>query len=345
MSLKTPQWINPNRIDSVGLDVSKDKITICLMSKETNSFYEIKNNSQDINEFCKYLSDNKLKKSIPIIIESTWDYHLLCSIKLSKLWYSIKEINPIITKHYVSHNIRWTKTDKTDSETLAKIWVIEWSKLRTFTRPEEYIQLKKKLKLIASLETQIQSINASINWYKKTFKTLWFKQDKSILELEKIVKKMNLKIKEIEKEIEDYKFNENESKQIESIDSIVWISTYIAKVCFVEFANIKFNSKGSMLAFIWLDPKLKQSWNKNTCIRISKRWSSYIRKKLFQAWFCAIQHSNFFKSIYNKAIQKWKHHFVWVIAVIKKMIYIMRSLLKNGTMFNENFDKNLNYNN
>ncbi|MDR0282702.1 MAG: IS110 family transposase [Candidatus Peribacteria bacterium] len=82
----------------------------------------------------------------------------------------VKEINPIITKQYVRNSIRGTKTDKTDAMILAKIGVIEGRYFRTFNRSEEEILLKKKISLIANLETALQSMKAGVRAYHEGLK-------------------------------------------------------------------------------------------------------------------------------------------------------------------------------
>jgi hypothetical protein len=85
---------------------------------------------------------------------------------------NVKEINPIITRQYIRNSIRGTKTDKTDAEILAKIGVIEGEKFKTFGRSEEEILLKKKIALIANLETTLQSMKAGVKAYHEGLKKL-----------------------------------------------------------------------------------------------------------------------------------------------------------------------------
>ncbi len=300
---------------SIWLDVSMKKIDVCVWGKEEEVFLQVKNEEKDLIRFSEELRKGWLEDSIPIVIESTGDLHLLASLVLSKYGFTVKEINPILTKHYISHTIRWTKTDKTDAKTLAKIWMIEGNQLPTFNRTEEVIGVSKKVSLIASLETQIQWLKASIKGYKKTANNLGLEIWENIKDLEKIVKNLESKAKDLQEEIENHKFISPEAEEvIERLDSIIWITKYTATVCYISFAHKSFKSKESMFAFIGYDPKLKQSWDKNIGIRISKRWNPYVRKRLFQSAFCSIQHCKLFKNIYQSMIARWKHHFMAVIS-------------------------------
>ncbi len=82
--------INPKEVLSVWLDVSSKKIDVCFWIESWDIYLQVKNNSEDL-------------------------------IVLTDCWFTVKEINPIITKHYINHNLIGTKTDKTDSKALAKI--------------------------------------------------------------------------------------------------------------------------------------------------------------------------------------------------------------------------------
>ncbi len=56
-------------------------------------------------------------------------------------------------------------------------------------RPKKFIELWKKISLFSSLETQIQSIKASINGYKKTSKNLSMNVWETVKDLEVLVNK------------------------------------------------------------------------------------------------------------------------------------------------------------
>ncbi len=324
---------------SVGLDVSSEKIDICLWIDNKNVFSQMKNNTTGIGEFVDQLANLKVSKKISFVIESTGDLHVLCALILTESWFTVKEINPILTKQYINHSIRGTKTDKTDAEILAKMWIVEWDNLQTFNRPKEFIELRKKLSLIASLETQLQSIKASVKNHQKSLKKIWITVSETFWDLQKIVENFELQIKKMQKEIEDYDFQDPNAKNaILIIDSIPGITKYTATVCFASFAHKNFVSKDAMFAFTWFDPKLKQSGQKNIWIRISKRWNNYTRKKLFQSAFCSLMHCELFASIYDWFKARGKHHFISVLWVVKKMIHLIRSMLKN----NQNFDINHN---
>ncbi|MDR0282701.1 MAG: IS110 family transposase [Candidatus Peribacteria bacterium] len=70
-------------VQSVGLDVCKASIRVCVLTRGQNLDYEIKNNLQDIQQFCKECCVPQME-NIPLIVESTGDYHLLLTLELKK---------------------------------------------------------------------------------------------------------------------------------------------------------------------------------------------------------------------------------------------------------------------
>ena len=192
-------------IQSIGIDVSKTKLDICFIDVNLQKYiYKIKNTQKSLKEFVKKLNKNSVSKEIPIIIESTWDYHTLASIIISNWWFDLKEINPILTKQFTKATIRWTKTDKIDAYNLAKIWIINKHELRSFDRPLEMIELSKRINLIHTFEKNITSLKASIKNFYEVAINLWFKETsaikeikKTIFELEKKTQKINYGIRNI----------------------------------------------------------------------------------------------------------------------------------------------------
>lgn len=338
MSILSLNKINLKSILSIWLDVSKSKIDVCcLISDNKDINFQIQNTKQWIIDFINILKDNNFDLKIPLIIESTWDYNTLACLLLSENLFNVKEINPIITKNYVKHTIRWTKTDKTDAKALANIWLQEKDNLFTFNKSRNFISISKKISLIANLEKQIQSLKMTIKNFNNVISNLELDKSKAVESIEITIIELGENIKVLKFEIEETKLWDSDKNKVDIINSITWVSKYMAIAFYISFAYKDFASKKAMYAFLWFDPKLKDSWNFSGKACISKRWNAYIRKKLFQSALCAKLHCKIFKDIYDKQKERWKHHFTCLINVSKKIVHIIFSLLKNNTLFNPNF--------
>jgi len=322
---------------SVGLDVCKSKIDICFLSSDTEKTIQISNTKKGISNFIEFLKENNFSTTVPLIIESTGDYDTLACILFSEAGLNIKEINPIITKKYVKHTIRWTKTDKTDARALANIWVMSGNELFTYNKSKKFIEVNKKIALVSNLEKQIQSLKMTIKSFNEVTSNLEIWVSVAIQNIEVTIQEFQENIKELQCEIENESLGEIDDKKIQLINSITGVSPYMAHVFYVIFAHKDFESKKSMYAFVWYDPRLRDSGTFIGKARISKRWNTYVRKKLFQAAFGAVRHCKLFQEIYERGKRQGKHHFVCIIAVIKKIVHIIYSLLKTNSMFNPSF--------
>ncbi len=72
MSKRIIQFLQKNAILSVGLDVAKNKIDICLLGNNQQcEYFQIKNIRSDIQKCIAFFEENNIPKNIPYIIEST----------------------------------------------------------------------------------------------------------------------------------------------------------------------------------------------------------------------------------------------------------------------------------
>lgn len=304
------KWVNPQDITVLGLDVAKAKIDICFLSSNQTLSYQIQNHSQAISQFSRELKQYWVNPNIPFVLESRGSYHLLLATTLKNDGWDVKEINPIITHQYIKHTVRGTKTDTTDAQLLAKIGIIEGKNLKSFDRDLNTIKLRMLISFLAHLETLIQQSKASLSSVEKWLASLGLQATQELKLMREAIMNLEKRARGLEKEIVAVPLNKEAEEKIICLDSITGISPLTAKVAYALFAHNTFNSKRAMLAYVGLDPKLKQSGTKHWALRISKRGNPYMRKRLFQASFCSLQHSPYFKSIYEKHIQKGKHHFI-----------------------------------
>lgn len=129
----------------VGIDISKGKSTICVMSNVGEVIevpFEI---AHDINGL-NYL-DEKLKKipkeDLKIVMEETGTYHLPVLGYLLDKEYQVVTENALKIKKYLDRGLRKAKTDKKDALKLAEYCCDNWYKLKATQETEElYVNLK-----------------------------------------------------------------------------------------------------------------------------------------------------------------------------------------------------------
>ena len=129
---------------SVGIDVSKEKSTVCAMRPLGEILvmpFEISHTDSDLSEVVRMIT--RLDSDVKIVMEATGIYHLPVATFLREKGLFISVINPYEMKLYRAQDLRKVKTDKRDSMTIANYGIDKWFGLREFTPQEDvYAELR-----------------------------------------------------------------------------------------------------------------------------------------------------------------------------------------------------------
>ncbi len=129
----------------VGIDVSKGKSTVAILSIEGEVIEMPFNINHDVEDLEKL--DTKLQKfskeDLKIVLEQTGIYHLPILTYLLDKGYCVIAENALKIKKYLDRSLRKAKTDKKDSLKLAEYACDNWYKLKAnFIEEEKYKELK-----------------------------------------------------------------------------------------------------------------------------------------------------------------------------------------------------------
>ncbi|WP_347473452.1 IS110 family transposase [Clostridium sp. CT7] len=123
---------------SVGIDVSKNKSTVCirkLYGEILEKPFEVKHTLEELKKLAdKIISFDEESK---VILEATGHYHIPVVSYLQErgIWVSV--VNPMLMKKYASISIRKGKTDKLDSKTISKFGLDNWHELSNYKIEED----------------------------------------------------------------------------------------------------------------------------------------------------------------------------------------------------------------
>ena len=150
----------------VGVDVSKGKSTIAIMSVEGEIIEEPFEISHDIDGFT--ILEEKLKKlpkeELKIVMEETGAYHLPILGYLLDKEYFVTAKNALEIKKYLDRGLRKAKTDKKDAYKLAEYTCDNWYKLIKVRENDEIYDNLKFLsrQYLSTIAVQIkQKVNFS----------------------------------------------------------------------------------------------------------------------------------------------------------------------------------------
>lgn len=115
----------------VGVDVSKGKITVAIMSVEGEIIEEPFDISHDIDgfEFLEEKMKKIAKEDLKIVMEETGTYHLPILGYLLDKGYFVTAKNALEIKKYLDRGLRKAKTDRKDAYKLAEYTCDNWYKL------------------------------------------------------------------------------------------------------------------------------------------------------------------------------------------------------------------------
>ena len=150
----------------VGIDISKGKSTIAIMSIEGEIIeepFEIKHNNEGL-ELLEKKIKNINKEDLKIVMEDTGTYHLPVLGYLLDKGYFVVTKNALEIKKYLDRGLRKAKTDKKDAYKLAEYACENWYKLKKVKGNEEIYNNLKFLsrQYLATVSIQMkQKINFS----------------------------------------------------------------------------------------------------------------------------------------------------------------------------------------
>ena len=129
---------------SIGIDVSKEKSTVCAMRPFGEIVvmpFEINHTDSGLSELMRMIK--RLDTDSKVVMEATGIYHLPVASFLRENGLFVSVINPYEMKLYRAQDLRKVKTDKRDSMTIANYGIDKWFDLREFTPQEDvYAELR-----------------------------------------------------------------------------------------------------------------------------------------------------------------------------------------------------------
>jgi len=151
---------------SVGIDVSKEKSTICILKpygEILSSPFEILHTEKELSELVTMLK--RFDEEVRVVMEATGAYHLpvLSYLKEKELYVSV--INPFIMKEYRCRGLRRGKTDRLDAKSIANYGIDNWYHLDNYEFTESTYQ---ELKLLGRqyahyMKMRIESVHVLTN--------------------------------------------------------------------------------------------------------------------------------------------------------------------------------------
>lgn len=301
---------------SVGIDVSKAKVDVAwLRTDQSVTVQTFPNTPEGMTELILSLKQNGTAETVPCVLESTGDYHLLGAVMLNQAGYHVNLINPLITKQYQQSSIRQAKSDRVDAKRLAKIGLLE-ANLAVFTSTTDTIMAKKLVSLLAQLEKTYQRLQACSKQFLTTQEQLHCQViaaaalDAPLQVLQHVITTVQQTLVKLAP-----------AHTADLARNIPGVSETSLAIILCGLTDKQFTNRDQLVAFVGLDVRARRSGMWQGKERLSKRGNAFLRKVLYQiAWGLKMHHpiyQQYYQRLYH---EEGKHYTTTLIAIARKFL-------------------------
>jgi len=316
-----------------GVDVSKDYFTTTVIFHDKRETFKIASKPEEFEKKIKSYIRNLEKSEVLILMEHTGVYHLPLAEYLAKRDYPVGVINPYSMKNFCEAKMSRVKTDKVDSTHIAEYGKQFFEGKLFKPKTEVQKQIEAKLRILEDFQKQLNMLKnkrEALRWIPME------KPDKNIAYYDEVIKLIELKIKELEKEIEKL-CKDNYPREYELLSSIPGIKNRAISMILSILRGFEgFESAKQIGSFIGICPSPSES---GSTVKgrggIKKRGSGYVRKILYLCGLSAIRANKYCREFYQRLISKGKAKKLALIAVGYKLIRQAFGVLKSGQPFRE----------
>jgi len=317
----------------LGVDISKKTFDITLLISDKSISKKFSNDVKGFKDLLSWLKKQNVSEP-HACLEATGFYSEALAEFLFDREYAVSVINPVCIKHYAQSRLKRHKTDKIDSTLIAEYCKIHNPTL--WRKPTA--DLKKLRELSRCLEDLKIQLNQVVNHLEKKSRS-----SKLVINTWTSLKsKLEKQMEKIYTEIDNlFKANDDLDKKRKNLETIPGIGKKTAITLLAEIPDINsFKNSRQLVAFAGLVPSQKFSGSSvKGRSKLSKMGSGHLRKALFFPAITAKKFNPMIKDFCKRLEQKRKHSFVIIGAAMHKLLSIVFAVLKNNTVFEQEFTK------
>lgn len=309
---------SPSTVAGIGIDVSGSKLDLAVRFADLSYLdCNFSNDDKGIKALMSVLKRQETAKAAPLVIESTGNCHLQSALMIKRADYSVKLINPVLTKKFQKSSIRNAKSDAIDARRLADIACLE-PNLPDFSGNLDSLATKKTTSLLAHLEKTKQQLSSSIKQFEQSAKLLKINLDLKPIKhaIKNTEKQMSLIHRALTRELP--------TAAREIVNATKGLSEKQMAVFLSLIGDKQFSNRDQLVAFVGLDIALRRSGSWCGKQKLSKRGNGYARKILYQIAWGLKQHNEQFKTYFNHLrLEKNKHYNTAMVATARKFLRFM----------------------
>lgn len=327
---------------SVGFDVSKDKVCACFSQREAGKSFRVVSTktflltASGFEKIGHWLELHRQKDiELHLLMEASGVYYEELAYYLHQAAYRVSVILPNKSKAFFKSLDYKSKNDSIDAKSLAQMSlerdISQWS-------PPGVKLLKIKRLCRERVELLSEKTVANNRLHAKVHSK--FPEEKSLKRAEKLLDFLNNQVSEIEKEIvEAVKTDPVLKEKIDKICAIKGIGVITAATIVAETNGFElFKNKAQLVAYAGYDVVENKSGSSlDSPTRISKKGNSFIRSALYWPAITAVKHEPQFKKLFDNVYGKTRIPMKAYVAVQRKLLVLIYTLFRKNEEFIPNF--------
>lgn len=311
----------------VGIDVAKAKLDMaCLIKPEK---YQTRANVPNTPTGYKTLLTWLNTHAHPdawVVMEATNVYHEAVATFLHEQGYRVCVANPAQVAAYGKSELSRIKTDKTDAKLIVRFGLAHQERLRAWQPPTP------AQRTLMALTRRVDDLKGLQQMEANRLGTADPTVHPSI---RAVLTQLDEQIKAIEAAIRQHIDDDPDLRQQRDLlVTIKGVKERTASRLLAELGDIhRFGDVRAMVAFVGLNPALRESGKWKGHVRISKIGSSILRAALYMPCVVAMQHNPPIRAMADRLKARGKPGMVVVIAAMRKLLHIVYGVLKNARPF------------
>lgn len=305
----------------IGIDVAKGHLD--LYEDVDKRHLRFENNRTGIRKCVKQLTSVKPEL---IVLENTGGYELELAIALTEASLPVAVVNPRQVRDFGRATGRLAKTDRIDAMLLARYAATMNPPRRTLPDSQA-----RGMKALVARRTQLIKMRmAEINRQEHL-------HDQTIARsIAAVIRTLDREIRKVEQQLEELINHQHELQQKKkALISVPGIGVTTATMLLVEVPELGQLNRRQIAALIGVAPINRDSGNFRGK-RMTGGGRRSVRKRLYMPTVVACHHNPVLKLFYQRLLNNGKTKMTALIAVMRKMITIMNSMLAKGESWKPN---------
>lgn len=316
----------------LGIDVAKDKLDCALLNASTNKIKSkvVANGVAGFGELQKWLKKQKVEAP-HVVMEPTGVYHEPAAFFLSDAGLTISFVNPAQIRKFAQGIGVRTKTDKADSEVLARFGNTQ--KPAAWVPPPASARMLKAL--LARRDAVADDLQREKNRQEKMVVT-----DTPALVLQSMadsIKFLTDELKRLQKSIDDLIDKDPDLRgKKELLETIPGVGARVSDHITALLAGRSFERAEQLAAYLGLVPV---QWESGSSVRgrprMSKAGPAHLRKLLYMPALVAVRLNPHVKALYLRLLAKGKSKMAAIGAAMRKLAHLCFGVVKTGRAYDE----------